>query len=99
MRYSILFATAFAVCLHFVSALKTPLTLRAHDVSPSLSQMQAVLGTRLSKSSLVYISNNPGTRNHTGRWSTAAEGDVLIVVTPTSGKDVAKAVCLLSHNA
>ncbi|KAL8646739.1 MAG: hypothetical protein Q9226_006733 [Calogaya cf. arnoldii] len=54
--------------------------------------MQAVLGSRLSESSLVYISNNPGTRNHTERWSTAAEGELLIVVTPTSEKDVARAV-------
>lgn len=54
--------------------------------------MGAELGSRLSNNSLVYISKDLDSRDHTERWSTAAEGDVLIVVVPTCEKDVATAV-------
>ncbi|KAI4090478.1 MAG: hypothetical protein LQ344_004702 [Seirophora lacunosa] len=92
MRYLHFLTTALAVHLPFVSAIQKPLGLRAHDISPSLSRMQAELGSQLCQNSLVYISNRPGFRDHTERWSTAAEGDVLIVVTPSCKEDVAKAV-------
>ncbi|KAL8882006.1 MAG: hypothetical protein Q9198_000914 [Flavoplaca austrocitrina] len=54
--------------------------------------MRAELGSQLCEGSSVYISNNPDSRQHTERWSTAAEGEVLIVVAPTCVKDVARAV-------
>ncbi|KAL9636393.1 MAG: hypothetical protein Q9204_002274 [Flavoplaca sp. TL-2023a] len=38
--------------------------------------MRAELGSQLCEDSSVYISNNPDSRQHTERWSTAAEGDV-----------------------
>lgn len=87
-----LLAITLAVCLHFVSAFQIPLILRPPDVSPSLTRMGAELGSRLSNNSLVYISKDLDSRDHTERWSTAAEGDVLIVVVPTCEKDVATAV-------
>ncbi|KAL8951392.1 MAG: hypothetical protein Q9222_002642 [Ikaeria aurantiellina] len=54
--------------------------------------MQAELGSQLCKNSSVYISNKPGSRDHTERWSTAAEGEVLLVVVPACEKDVARVV-------
>ena len=54
--------------------------------------MRAELGSQLCEGSSVYISNSPDSRQHTERWSTAAEGDVLIVVTPSCVEDVARAV-------
>lgn len=99
MRSLLGFATALAVCLHYVSAFQTPLMLRPHDISPSLSRMQAELGSQLCKGSSVYLSNYLGSRDHTERWSTAAEGDVMLVVAPTCEKDVATVVWPLSHDA
>ncbi|KAL8668916.1 MAG: hypothetical protein Q9168_006469 [Polycauliona sp. 1 TL-2023] len=92
MRYLPLLATVLAIGLRPVSAIQIPLRLKAQDVSPSLSHMQAELGFQLCKGSSVYISDSPDSRIHTERWSTAAEGESLIVVTPTCGEDVARAV-------
>lgn len=92
MQRLLLFATALAACIHSVSPFQIPLGLRAHDISPTLSRMRAELGSQLCEGSSVYISNNPDSRQHTERWSTAAEGVVLIVVAPTCGEDVARAV-------
>ncbi|KAI4093259.1 MAG: hypothetical protein LQ339_007737 [Xanthoria mediterranea] len=97
MRSLLGFATALAVCLHYVSAFQTPLMLRPHDISPSLSRMQAELGSQLCKGSSVYLSNYLGSRDHTERWSTAAEGDVMLVVAPTCEKDVATVVKLTNQ--
>lgn len=92
MRSMLLFATALVSYLYLVSTFQTPLGLRAQDLSPSVSRMQAELGSELCHNSAIYISNNSDSRVHTERWSTAAEGDVLIVVVPTCEKDVASAV-------
>ncbi|KAI4180354.1 MAG: hypothetical protein L6R41_007284 [Letrouitia leprolyta] len=53
--------------------------------------MRAEFGSQLCKNSTLYVSDSDS-RSHTERWSTAAEGDVLIIVVPACEKDVATAV-------
>lgn len=59
--------------------------------------MRAEFGSQLCKNSTLYVSDSDS-RSHTERWSTAAEGDVLIIVVPACEKDVATAVCPFSHD-
>lgn len=92
MRSKLLFATALISYLDLVSAFEIPLGLRIQELSPSVSRMQAELGSQLCHNSAIYTSDNSDSRFHTERWSTAAEGDVLIVVVPTCEKNVASAV-------
>ena len=61
--------------------------------------MRAELGSQLCEGSSVYISNNSDSRQHNERWSTAVEGDVLIVVAPSCVGDVARAVLPLNDDA
>ncbi|KAL8871121.1 MAG: hypothetical protein Q9174_002982 [Haloplaca sp. 1 TL-2023] len=56
--------------------------------------MHAELGSQLCEGSSVYVSGTTDSRPHTERWSTAVEGEVLIIVTATCAGDVARAIDL-----
>ena len=98
MGFLLSFVTALAACFHLGSSFQIPLGLRPHEISPSLSRMHAELGSQLCEGSSIYVSSNPDARAHTERWSTAAEGDVLIVVAANCAGDVVRAVLPLSYD-
>jgi hypothetical protein len=60
--------------------------------TPSNTRIQADLGPKLCKGALIYFPSSPEFGEYTKRWSTAAEGDILVVVVPSCDSDVATTV-------
>ena len=90
-----MYLTIFAAALvaWFPSTSATPIELTVREVTPSASKIQADLGPKLCKGASIYFPSSPEFGEYTERWSTEAEGDILVVVVPGCQKDVATVVC------
>ena len=82
--------------IHSAIAVPAPIELTSRDFTPSTSKIQAELGLKLCKGASIYFPNSPEFGEYTTRWSTASEGDILVVIVPACEKDVATAVSLNS---
>lgn len=91
MYFSVLAATLLAL-LPSTFAIPTPIELTALPFTPSVSKIQADLGSKLCKETSLYFPSSPEVGKYTERWSTEAEGDILVVVIPGCQKDVATVV-------
>ena len=87
-------ALSVVVAIQAAAAGRTPFGLTTRDWTPSTSKIQAELGPKLCKGGSIYFPSSPEFGNYTTRWSTAAEGDILVVVIPKCEKDVATAVSI-----
>ncbi|KAL8790938.1 MAG: hypothetical protein Q9213_000363 [Squamulea squamosa] len=76
----------------FSSAIPTSIELVPRQSTPSASKIQTHLGSKLCGRSSIYFPSSPEFGQYTERWSTEAEGDILVVVVPGCQKDVATAV-------
>ncbi len=88
--YLTIFAAALVAWFRCTSA--TPIELTVREVTPSASKIQADLGPKLCKGASIYFPSSPEFGEYTERWSTEAEGDILVVVAPGCRKDIATVV-------
>ncbi|KAL9614728.1 MAG: hypothetical protein Q9167_000797 [Letrouitia subvulpina] len=72
--------------------LTAPLELTKRDSTPSVFNIQNSLGPKLCTGGSIYFPSSPEFADLTERWSTATEGDILVVVVAVCEKDVATAV-------
>ena len=62
------------------------------DTTPTNRQIQSRLGPKLCKGASIYFPSDPKFGEYIERWSTAVEGDILVVVVASCDNDVANAV-------
>jgi hypothetical protein len=89
VRYIVL---CFLGLVYSVTALSLALEPEKRGTTPSNTRIQADLGPKLCKGALIYFPSSPEFGEYTKRWSTAAEGDILVVVVPSCDSDVATTV-------
>ena len=82
-------AAVLTAAAPFASAVPALLMRSTPGLTPTPSSIQANLGARLAKTSTLYFPSNPEFGEYTERYSTASEGDILMVVVPGCEEDVA----------